>query len=140
MSSVSNNLRIVIDTNVFISAIVFGGKPRQIIDLIAEDAVIIVIAEEIATEIRRIIVEKFPDFLEDLAKIERLLEEDAEWVKLGFHTIGISRDPDDDKFIETAVTGQAEYIISGDEDLLNLELYRNIRIMQPADFLKLFDQ
>jgi putative PIN family toxin of toxin-antitoxin system len=68
-----NNYRIVIDTNVFISSIVFGGKPRELIDLIADDVLTLVIAQDLLTEIRRIIVAKFSSFLEDFVKVEKLL-------------------------------------------------------------------
>ena len=130
-------MRVVIDTNVFISAIVFGGKPRRVINLVADDSVTLIMAEAIITEIRRIIVSKFPNFLEDLMRVEKLLEQDAEWVKLGFNTERITRDPNDDKFIETAVIGSCHYIISGDKDLLDLKEYMGIKILSPAGFLSL---
>jgi putative PIN family toxin of toxin-antitoxin system len=130
-------MRIVIDTNAFISAIVFGGKPRQVINLVADDSVTLIMAEAIITEIRRIIVSKFPNFLEDLMRVEKLLEQDAEWVKLGFNTERITRDPNDDKFIETALIGSCHYMISGDKDLLDLKEYMGIKILSPAGFLSL---
>jgi putative PIN family toxin of toxin-antitoxin system len=139
MSIVSSRSRIVIDTNVFVSAIVFGGKPRQVINVIAEDAAILVMTEPIIIEIRRVVVTKFIDFVDDLTKIENLLEEDAEWVKAGFHTIAISRDPDDDKFIEAAMAGDCQYIVSGDKDLLDLKEYQGVKIVNVSDFLKLID-
>jgi len=51
---------------------------------------------------------------------------------------GICRDPDDDKFISCAVSASAEFIVSGDRDLLDLGLYESIRIISPSDFLKKF--
>ena len=137
MNNTNDSIRIVIDTNVFISAIVFGGKPRQVINLVADDSVTFIMAEAIITELRRIIVSKFPGFLEDLMKVEKLLEQDAEWVKLGFNTERITRDPNDDKFIETALIGNCHYIISGDKDLLDLKEYKGIKILSPAGFLSL---
>jgi putative PIN family toxin of toxin-antitoxin system len=137
VNNTNDSIRIVIDTNVFISAIVFGGKPRQVINLVADDSVTFIMAEAIITELRRIIVSKFPGFLEDLMKVEKLLEQDAEWVKLGFNTERITRDPNDDKFIETALIGNCHYIISGDKDLLDLKEYKGIKILSPAGFLSL---
>ena len=134
---IPNSARVVIDTNVIVSALVFGGKPRKVIDLVADDAVELVVAEEMLTEVRRIITNKFPEFLVDLAKLEKLLEVDAIWVKLGFVAISASRDADDDKFIEAAVVGDCQYIVSGDKDLLDLRLYKNIQIINPTDFLEL---
>ena len=128
--------RVVIGTNVLISGIVFGGKPRQLLDLLAERAIIVVIAEELLTELRRKIITKFPDFIEDLERVEKLLKRDAITVRLGTMQVAVCRDPDDDKFIETATVGTAGYIIIGDKDLLVLKEYQAITILTPADFLK----
>lgn len=137
-TSVKNSkLRIVIDTNVFVSALVFGGKPRSIANLIAEKEVIAVISEEAMTELRRKIFTKFPDFTEDVIQFEYLLRRYARWVSLGAQTVQICRDPDDDKFIETAMLGNCHYIISGDNDLLALKSYKHLKILTPTNFLKL---
>lgn len=137
MKNAANNVRIVVDTNLFISAIVFGGLPRKLLDLVAEDRVIVVIAEEILTEIRRIIAVKFSAFLPDLAKVERLLDEYAVWVRLGTISLSVSRDSDDDKFIETAIVGNCQFIVSGDRDLLDLKMYKGVKIVNAAEFLSL---
>lgn len=132
-----NKPRIVIDTNVLISGIVFGGKPRQILDLLAERSVIVIVAEEILTELRRKISSKFPEFIEDLNKVELLLKRDAVLIKLGVIHINISRDTDDNKFIETAILGKCSFIVTGDKDLLVVKSYANIRVVKPAEFLEL---
>ena len=131
-------MRIVADTNVFISSIVFGGKPRDVINLIADDEVTLVTAEALITEIRQVIINKFPEFIQDLSRVEKLLEQDAEWMKLGFKSVAVSRDPKDDKFIETALIRDCLYIVSGDKDLLDIKEYDGIKIVKPAEFLKLF--
>lgn len=130
---------IVIDTNVFLSAIVFGGQPRKLINLIADDALTLVTAEELVTELRRVITSKFLEFIADLKKIEKLLESDATWVRLGGVTIAVSRDSDDDKFIEVAVLGNCHYIISGDKDLLDIKLYDSVKIVSVSEFLEDFN-
>lgn len=129
---------IVIDTNVFVSAIVFGGQPRKLINLIADDVLTLVTAEELVTELRRIVISKFPEFIEDLTKVEKLLESDATWVRLGKVTVEVSRDSGDDKFIEVAVLGNCHYIISGDKDLLDIKEYNNIKIVTVSEFLENF--
>lgn len=131
--------RIAIDTNVLISGIVFGGKPRRILDLLSEEALLVVIAEELLTEARRKISLKFPDFTEDFDRVEKLLKRDGIMVRLGTLQIKISRDTADDKFIETALLGHCDYIASGDEDLLVIGQYEAIKILKPADFLKRVD-
>jgi putative PIN family toxin of toxin-antitoxin system len=130
--------RVTLDTNVLLSALVFGGKPRQIIELFARDLIDVVISEEILTEMRRHVANKFAAFSDDLRKFEILLEQDAELVKLGDITIAVCRDPDDDRILETATIGACDYIVSGDKDLLVLEKYKHIQILKPAEFLDTF--
>jgi putative PIN family toxin of toxin-antitoxin system len=130
--------KVVLDTNVLISALVFGGKPREVTELLV-DTIIVVYSQEILTELRRIILLKFPAFSEDLQRLEKLLERDALRVELGSTLVTVSRDPDDNKFIETALIGGCQYIVSGDEDLLVIKKFKNIQILKPADFLKLLD-
>lgn len=138
MKNAPSILRVVIDTNVFVSSIVFGGKPRKLIDMIADDVLTLITAQEFLTEIRRIIVAKFPNFLEDFVKIEKLLELDAVWICLGSVTVNVSRDVDDNKFIEAALIGDCNYIVSGDKDLLELKEYNGIKIVSINEFLQLF--
>lgn len=96
----------------------------------------IVISEELISELRRKVTNKFPLFLPHFALLEESLREDAEIAKLGGQTVKVSRDPGDDKIIETAITGKCQYIVSGDKDLLTLGNYQGVQIIMPADFLK----
>ncbi len=128
--------RLTIDTNVWLSGIVFGGKPQLLIKLFVEEVILVVISEELLSELRRIVTQKFPLFLPKLALLEESLRHDAELVKLGSQTVTVSRDPDDNKVIETALIGNCQYIISGDKDLLDIGLYKNIEIVKPAAFLQ----
>lgn len=54
--------------------------------------------------------------------------------------VSICRDPKDNKFLELAVSGKADFIVSGDEDLLELNPFREIRILKPADFLQMLEK
>src|SRR3989338_156427 len=107
--------KVVLDTNVLISALVFGGKPRQITDLLADEMIRVAISHY------------------------ALLERDAQLVTLGSIQINICQDPDDNKFIETAVLGNCDFIISGDRHLLGIGQYEDIKIIKPAAFLKLLE-
>lgn len=127
----------VIGTNVWLSGLVFGGNPGNLIDLFSEERIIVVISEELISELRRKITEKFPLYLPELELLEASLRQDAERVTLGAKTVNVSRDPDDNKFIETALLGNCGYIISGDRHLLEIKQYEDIKIIKPAAFLKL---
>ena len=129
---------IVIDSNVWISALIFGGNPGKILKLFVDNKVEVVMSEEIMTELRRIIINKFPLFVNSLNLLEASLRKDTVFVQLGSITIDASRDVDDNRILETAYIGKAKYIISGDKDLLVLKKYEYIKILSPVDFLKTF--
>lgn len=129
--------QVVIDSNVWISGLVFGGNPEKVIRLFTEGHILLITSEELLSELRRKISQRFPLFAPNLALLEASIREYAIMVRLGTLPITVSRDTDDNKFIETALAGNAEYIISGDEDLLVLKSYKDIRIVKPAEFLNL---
>ena len=129
-------LRVIVDTNVYISAIFWGGKPRHVIDLGRDGKIQIFTSEDIEQEILDKLMTKFG-----------LNSDDADMVMADFSTftkpVRISRrihvvkdDSDDDKFIECAVECGAEFIISGDKHLLKMKKYKGIDIMNAATFLK----
>ncbi len=132
------NLKVVIDSNVWISGLVFGGKPENILKLFIEGKIVVIVSEEILTELRRIINTKFPLFKPQLGLLGASIRDDAILVPLGDNTIDVSRDADDNKIIETAIKGKADYIISGDNDLLVLKEYDGIYILKPASFLDIY--
>ena len=129
---------IVIDSNVWISALIFGGNPGKILKLFVDNKVEVVMSEEIMTELRRIIINKFPLFVNSLNLLEASLRKDTVFVQLWSITIDASLDVDDNRILETAYIGKAKYIISGDKDLLVLKKYEDIKILSPVDFLKTF--
>lgn len=132
--------RIVIDTNVYISAIFWGGKPREVLDLGRNGRISIFTSSEIQAEIETKLKTKFGIEEREVAQI--LL--DYAMFTLPIKPLEkisvIDADPDDDKFIECAVAAQAEYIVSGDKHLLDLKNYRGIQIIKAAHFLEIFDE
>jgi len=132
---ISSRPQVVIDTNVWISGIVFGGAPKRVLELFIDGSIVVVISEEILSELRRKINQKFPLFVPQLPFLEASIREKVLIVRLGAQPVAASRDKDDDKFIETAVAGRAGYIVSGDKDLLVLKVYKNVKIVKPAEFL-----
>jgi putative PIN family toxin of toxin-antitoxin system len=131
-------VRVVIDTNVWLSGLIFGGKPSNIIELFVDETIIVIVCEELLSELRRKIIERFPLYIPSLDLLEASIRKDAEMIKLGSQTINLSRDTDDNKFIETAVIGECQFIISGDKDLLDIVGYKDIKIVTPVAFLNLF--
>ena len=129
--------RVVIDTNVYISAIFWGGKPRKIVNLGRIGKIIIFTSKNIEKEIAEKLIHKF-----HLSKTE------TDQILIDFSTFTnsinttskiniIESDPDDNKFLECGVDANAEFIISGDKHLLNLKEYNTIRIVNPSEFLSI---
>ena len=130
---------VVIYTNVWISGLVFGGNPEKVIRHFVDGRLFVVTAEELLSELRRKISQQFPLFVPNQALLEASIREEAILVQLGAVDVAVSRDIDDNKFIEAAIIGNADYIVSGDKDLLVLKHYKKIKIIKPAEFLQLFN-
>ncbi|CAN5371372.1 putative toxin-antitoxin system toxin component, PIN family [soil metagenome] len=128
-------MRIVIDSNVWVSALVFGGMPRFLFECVVREGWTIILSEEILTEVRRVINKKFPDFIADFDSFILVLAPRITLVKLGSIHLELSRDPDDDRIIETAVIGSSHYVVTGDNDLLSLRSYEAIRFVSPSEFM-----
>lgn len=130
---------VVIDSNVYISALVFGGTPRQILTMVSLKQIQPVMSEHIMGEVRRILAAKFPDFVVSGAMLEQLLKDQATWVPLSAAFIDVCRDDDDNRVLETAVIGKASALITGDKDLLVLKCYKQITIATPTSYWKMLD-
>ncbi|WP_309711445.1 putative toxin-antitoxin system toxin component, PIN family [Pseudolysinimonas sp.] len=127
---------VVVDSNVWISALVFGGAPRQVFETVVRDALRLVVSAEILTEIRRVVAGKFPDFVDDIETLLGVLHDYLDTIPLGAITIAASRDPDDNRVLETAILGGAAAIVTGDKDLLVLGTYDGVTITTPQDWLE----
>ena len=132
-------MRIVIDTNVLISGIIFGGKPSKIIELLFGKKISVFASPEMVDEYKRI----YGELGERYAK--RTHNELNEIINsmniLTSHShIEACRDPDDNKFIECAIDNRCIYIVSGDKDLLVLEQYEDIGILTVSEFLEQYEK
>jgi putative PIN family toxin of toxin-antitoxin system len=128
-------MRIVLDTNVFISGIFFTGPPYQILKAWRDGRVQLLVSPSILDEYQRIGAELALQFRDvDLKPFLDLLTVQAEIVLAPTLPPVIRDDPSDDKFLEAAVAGKASYIISGDKHLLRLYEFQGILILKPRDF------
>lgn len=129
--------RYVFDTNVIVSALLFHhGKPSQALAA-ALDTGVILVSADIVRELSDVLGrEKFERYVteEDRARFLQSLLQVAELVEV-VETIQECRDPKDDKYLEVAISGGADCIISGDHDLLVLHPFRGIAILTPHEFL-----
>jgi putative PIN family toxin of toxin-antitoxin system len=130
-------LKIVLDTNVFVSGIFFSGPPYQILKAWQERNLQIVISLEILNEYFRVGDElslQFPDT--DLNPILELLITKAELIEAVKMDETICDDPDDDKFFACAIAGGVKIIVSGDKHLLKISGYKGIKVVKPRQFLE----
>lgn len=128
-------MRVVLDTNVFISGIFFTGPPHQILKAWRDGKVGLLVSPSILDEYERVGVELTLQFRDvDLRPFLDLLAIQAEIVLPPPLPPVIHDDPSDDKFLEAAVAGKAFCIISGDKHLLNLFEFQGIQILKPRDF------
>ncbi|MBI2613921.1 MAG: putative toxin-antitoxin system toxin component, PIN family [Candidatus Levybacteria bacterium] len=133
-----NLIRVVLDTNVLVSAILFGGKPYRILRLALEEKIICAISPSLITEIREVFSKKFPLKEEAFQLTLKNIEVIFKIVQPG-KIIYASRDKDDNRVLEAAAEGDCKYIVTGDEDLLQLKIYRGIKIVTPGEFLEDFE-
>jgi putative PIN family toxin of toxin-antitoxin system len=133
-------IKAVADTNVYISAILFGGKSETVRTLAREGKVELLISEHILVEIAGVLKRKFhwldwqiSEAMKDIRAITTLITPAA--------TLSvIKEDEPDNRVLECAAEGKAGYIVSGDEHhLQSLKEYEGITILSPTQFLKLFE-
>lgn len=129
-----NHARVILDTNVLISAIGFGGNPRKILLLTIKKKIRGVISKILLAELHEVILKKFPRIETQLLIIEKQIKDKFIIVEPRA-TLSIIRDEDDNRVLEAAVEGNCNFIVTGDKDLLELAKYKNIKIIRPSQFL-----
>jgi putative PIN family toxin of toxin-antitoxin system len=142
-------LKIVLDTNVFLSGILSPNRaPAKILDLVLSGKCKLVSSPQIIQEIQQ--VTQYPGIIKLMKRRKIRAEELADAIlKIlrvsaitpgAVQVQGVCPDPQDDMFLASALEGQADFIISGDQHLLNLKTYQGIQIVNPATFLALTER
>jgi uncharacterized protein len=136
-----NNFRIVIDTNVVISALIFESSSSIKAFTLAKLRGTILISNDVLSELTNVLSRsKFDRYITSEIREDFLasLMLEAEIVPIT-EKITACRDPKDNKFLELAISGYADYLITGDQDLLVLHPFRNLQIITVSNFLNYFD-
>lgn len=129
--------RVCLDTNIWISGIVFGGAPARIVQLAFERKFIVVTSTPILDEVSRILQSKFEVPRQDVKRLTRRIMQVADVFEPSGELKVIDADPDDDLIIETAVIGKARLLVSGDKKhILPLKRFRHVRIVSAQEFLQ----
>jgi putative PIN family toxin of toxin-antitoxin system len=134
-------LKVVLDTNVLISALLFTGETSRVVRLRQDRKIIPVISRETFEELRTVL--QYAKFrlsrqeILDIIEIEILpyfeVIDDVRKIQ------NVCRDPGDDKFIACGISAGVDYLVTGAPDLADMKRYKNIRILTIAEFLKWFD-
>jgi len=130
--------RVVLDTNVFISALLFGGPPSRLVSLWQGNEIVFLVSSEVLKEYLRVL--SYPKFRLTKKEIRSLIEIEvmplAEPVKVRTKLRVVERDTSDNKFLELAVDGKADIIVSSDKHLLEIVVYEGIEMITVVEFLK----
>ena len=132
-------MRIVLDTNVIVSAVFFGGVPGRILEAWRDGKLQLVLSADILDEyqrVGRILASEYTGV--DLEPFLALLAVEAEVEEAPALPAPVSRDPDDDKFLACALAGGVAAIVSGDQDLLVHDGWREVGILRPLQFVDQF--
>jgi hypothetical protein len=139
-------LKVVIDSNIFVSAVISsGGNPTKVFDLVRTGKIKMVTSFAILKEVREVLlyphIKKLHKFSQrevdkEVGRIMKFAKFTPEILRLKV----VKDDPKDDKFIECAVEAKADFIVSGDHHLKDLKSYQGIKIVPPAEFLKIFNK
>jgi len=131
--------KVVLDTSVLISALLFKGELSKLVDLWQKGKIVPIISKATFRELRSVL--EYPKFSLSEEEINTIIGNEVlphfEVVEVTKDVKGVCRDPADDKFISCALSASAGYIVSGDKDLCDLSRYKSVRIVTPSDFFKI---
>ncbi len=132
--------KVVLDTNILVSALLFKGGVARLVDLWKKGRLVPVLSRETFQEFKAVL--EYPKFSLTRQEIKVIIEEEVlpyfEVIEIADTVNGSCRDADDDNFIACAVSAGAAFIVSGDKDLLDMGKYKSVRIISASVFLKMF--
>lgn len=133
--------RVVLDTNVIVSALLFKGALSRLVELWRKGRIIPVISRETFAELATVL--HYPKFSLSKDEIRSLIEHEIlpyfEVIESVKSVKGVCKDPGDDKFISCALSASVDCIVSGDKDFCDLGQYKTVRIISASDFLGKLD-
>ena len=129
-------MKVVIDVNIFVSSFLWEGNPKKVVDRVIEGIDELYITQEILEQISEVL--RRPKFNADKESVKyymKLIEEIANELISDIKIQNGSRDIDDNTILECGITGNVDYIITGDDDLLVLKEFNGIKIVTPKEYL-----
>lgn len=131
----STQIKVVLDTNVLISSL-WGRKPRKVIEMWDKGGILVIVSQQVLDEYFDVL-NRFELTEEDIEDITILFSNPRKTlvIKPKSRINRIKKDPADNRFLECAIEGDADFIISGDKHLLELGNFENSKIVTPGEFL-----
>ena len=126
-------MKIVLDTNVWIASFISHGVCHELVEYLMVSHEVL-FSSFILKEVEEKLSKKFKMPPAKTAEYSRYIRENTKEVKIRKKPEKISRDPDDDWILETALEGKARCILTGDKDLLDIQKYKGISILKPNEF------
>lgn len=133
--------RVVLDTNVLVSALLFKGALSRLVELWRKGKMIPVISRETFEELTTVL--QYPKFSLSKDEIKSVVEHEIlpyfEIIEVVKAVKGVCRDPGDDKFVSCALSASVDCIVRGDKDFCDGRQYKTVKIISASDFLKKLD-
>lgn len=136
IGTAANPAKVTLDTNIIISGLGFGGKPREILDLILDNKIKAVTSPILLAELEDVITKKFQKLAYSIEPINKQIRKKFKIVKPKI-TLLVVKDEPDNRVLEAAIEGDCKYIVTGDKELLRLGTYQSVKIVTADQFLKL---
>lgn len=134
-------LKVVLDTNILVSALLFEGSLSVLVEFWKSDRLVPMLSKATFEEFRTVLA--YPKFKLTRNEIKTIIETEVlpffEIVEATDDVHGACKDPDDDKFISCAISASADFIISGDKALCEVGRYKSVRIITAADFIRMME-
>jgi len=128
-------IRVTADSNIYISALHFGGPPDKFLDLAHSGIIHLTISDDILAEVTRVLRDKFGWSQEALSMAQARIVDFTERVAPAQKLDAVREDPADNRILEYAVEGKSEYLVTRDNHLLKLKRFGGTRMIKVADFL-----
>ena len=129
-------MRVVFETNIFVSAFVIPGSlaEKAILKVIEGDDILL-LSKEMLDELLHVLSTKFGRDREEISRLAVILSEMVEWVRPTLR-ISVLNDEPDNRILECAFSGKADFIVTGDKEMLGLKEYENTKIISLKAYLE----
>ena len=128
-------MRVTADTNIYVSALQYGGHPKRFLDMARDGAFELCISPPILDEMSRVLRDKFHRTPEEVAEAREVISSFTTMVEPARQLDVVKEDPTDNQVLECALASGSRAVISGDRHLLRIGRHEAIEILKVSDFL-----